>query len=482
MDRVFDLIYPPLYAIFISPAYALFRDNARIFLAIRLLNITAYSTLFVPVYQLLRRYSRWRSAPSAAAALLVVLSPCTLHYTRWILSEPLYIPLVAFTFLAAQAELHFGPPLENVLFGLLLASLPATKAVGNIPVLALLILVAAQLAGIISCQRVVRWRGALLTFVVFAAITFAERSWMAAILPQGGATYVNSCLSNPLLRSIYYWLDRVPRILAYLLISPGTAAGIFLLWLTVSRPARVLDDPLLAMTLLCWAGSVVVIPLFTPLDGPHIYHGRYLMPFALLPVVVGARYLDEFDKTALLAVAAVLMAFLLAGWPAHLDPFAAAYRDGVLSFPGASAWSTNAAFFLLILAPAWLLSRDRSAGLKAIAALMVAVAAWQNRVQSRDTGSVPFFAAYDCDHVGHSILGQLAADPATSLYVDDRWRSTSAWVQMARVMLIAPIPPRFEAIAEVPAMGQALLLTTEHEVPGATALVRGKEISLFRMP
>lgn len=481
MDRVFDLVYPPLYSVLISPAYALSSSNAHIFLAVRIINMAVYSVTFFPIFQLFRRYCRWPVRSSFFGALLLSFSPCTLHYTRWILAEPLYIPLVALTFYCVFEEKHFGSPPENVAFGLVLAALPSTKAIGNIVVIAFAVLAAGQLIGIVESNNVKRgkWKPLGLTIAVCVGALLIEKFWLAALLPRQHFSSYGDQLSDPILREARYWFDRTTPIIGYLLISPGTVAALFMVCLTLFRSKIVLSDKLLLMTFLCWIGSMIVIPLFTAGDPKNVYHGRYLMPFAFLPTIISAKYLDDFDRKSFLVIAALLMAMFLVGWPAGLQPFASAYRDGILYIPGMTAFATNAIYLSIMLLSSWFLCNNKPFGLKVIAALLVLIALWGSHTQNTDTGSVPSFESYDCDHLGADIIQRLSADPTLKLYVDDKWRNSGTWVQSERIMFMVLAVPNYVNLAKIEGIKKGLLLAAQSKAAGAVLLRQGKKLTLF---
>jgi hypothetical protein len=127
--EVFDIVYPPLYPLLISWAY-FFKNPENIFWAIRSSNMVAYSATFIPLYLLLIGYSGLSRRLAFSFALLLSVAPTTIHYSTWLLSESLYIPLVAGLFLLISEEFYSKSYAHAFGFGFFLALLPLTKSIG----------------------------------------------------------------------------------------------------------------------------------------------------------------------------------------------------------------------------------------------------------------------------------------------------------------------------------------------------------------
>ena len=86
--------YPPLYAMVISPAYAI--DNMRIaYLVMKIINVLLSSLVIFPAYLLAKELMDKKSALITAA--LVGLLPGAFSFAPFLMSENLFLPLSLFS-------------------------------------------------------------------------------------------------------------------------------------------------------------------------------------------------------------------------------------------------------------------------------------------------------------------------------------------------------------------------------------------------
>lgn len=488
MVQVFDLVYPPLYSLAISPAYAVFHSEGGIFFAIRTINIALYSLVFYPIFRLLREYCGLTFKASFWGAILLAFSPCTLHYSKWVLSEAIYIPLVALLLYGVFKEKHFGSLPENILIALLLASLPLAKAVGAVPVVAFFILAAGQCAGVIASVsgKEGKWKGVAVIFAVVVLVMILKDIWYKHAIPGLASGYTNYLDAGrfPQLVDPRFWLDRIAKMSAYILIAPQTISNLFIVWLLLARRHRFLfPDPFAFMLVLCWVGHLVVVPLFTVADAAGVYHSRYLMPFMFASPLVGIRYMESFDKKSFLAVCGMLLVMFIAGWPANLHPFAPAYTDGVFlrtDIFHSPAWLLNGVYLLIMLFAAHSLYAHGKARLRMAAVVVLCMTIMGNFYQTWFNVGVSSFRGYDLGGgIGAATIGQLNGPTRPAFYVDSGWRSDSTWVQSGRVMLMVPAVPLFADFKEMKDKKNAVFLTFRKDVEGAKLIKAGNDLSLF---
>ena len=87
-------IFPPLYPIFISPAF-LFSDSKISYLFIKIINAFILGSIIFPAYLLSREFLSGKK--SFLASILVSLIPSTFAFSSFIMSENLFYPLYMFS-------------------------------------------------------------------------------------------------------------------------------------------------------------------------------------------------------------------------------------------------------------------------------------------------------------------------------------------------------------------------------------------------
>ena len=123
-----DSDYPPFYSISLLPAFYLFSPFAR-YAAARWLNALYLTSTIFPAYLLLRKSLDRRT--SLLAVFVLLCGPIQVVIARTLISENVFYPIFMWTVLLAFSSLT--PPgskariLENILFGVLLALLYATR-------------------------------------------------------------------------------------------------------------------------------------------------------------------------------------------------------------------------------------------------------------------------------------------------------------------------------------------------------------------
>jgi len=126
-----DSDYPPFYSISLLPAFYLFSPFTR-YAAARWLNALYLTSVIFPAFLLLRKFLDRRT--SLLAAFVLLCGPIQVVIARTLISENVFYPIFMWTMLLAFGSLTAldsrARMLENILFGVLLALLYATRFIG----------------------------------------------------------------------------------------------------------------------------------------------------------------------------------------------------------------------------------------------------------------------------------------------------------------------------------------------------------------
>ncbi|HOW89881.1 MAG TPA: hypothetical protein PL037_06335, partial [Elusimicrobiales bacterium] len=465
MDQVFDIVYPPLYPALISAAYA-FRDPASVFNAIASLNILAYSSAFVPLFFLLKDYAGLKRGQAFFGALALLLNPWPLGYAAHISSEPLYYPLAAwFTWLLVKGAYLRGRA-ELAAFILVFASLPLTKALGNVvfPVFAAFCVVM-YIFSERPRPRALILRP-LLAFSAAALAFFAYKKYQLSVLPPAGDVtggYLYN-LRYPNLLEPAYWLDRTRLDLSWLCRGTKTAAFPLFLALLAAQGKRLVKDPLVVFSLLIYSATFVVVPLFTPGDPLFREHPRYYIPFVFSFAVVVMKYRDLIAGRELLTAAGILAAGIAAGFPPDFMREPVRWQIGV--------------YYLVWFGILYYGRRAFSAVMISLMLSSAVIGIWTGRkLPSEESGYITGF--YDPRGITRTILGVRAENPEARVLVDRLWRGHElpVWREYQRVMTGLPLLPSFvdaeRPFAGLSGGGGVYLLLTHRRVRGGEKLVQG---------
>jgi hypothetical protein len=136
-----NLDYPPFYSISLLPAFHLFSPFTR-YAAVKWLNALYITSAIFPAYLLLRKFTN--RSTSILAVVILLLNPIHLILPRSILSENVFYPIFMWAVLLAFTNLfpasHKARIPENILFGISLALLVATRFIALVLIPALLLI------------------------------------------------------------------------------------------------------------------------------------------------------------------------------------------------------------------------------------------------------------------------------------------------------------------------------------------------------
>ena len=471
MDAVFDIIYPPLYPALISVAY-FFKDPDAIFKAIMALNVFVYSSAFVPLYFLLKDYARLTGRQSFCGAVVLLINLWPLRYVAHIASEPLYYALAAwFAWLLVDGA-YLRTKTCLAAFIAVLTALPLTKTLGNI-VFPCFIGFSCLLYFFSERPRSSRLiTRPLLAFSISVLALYLYKKYQLSALPQsgditGGYLYNLSC-SNLLQPS--YWIDRTRLDLSWLIRGTKTAAVPLFLALFIGNRKLLVRDPLVIFTAFVFAGTFVIVPLFTPTDPMFREHPRYYIPFVFSFVVILFKYHRFIGSRELLVAAALLTAGIAAGFPPTF------LREPI-------RWQIGVYYCV------WFgcLYYGRKVFVNTLLALMCVsslLSIWGDRKPpSEETGAITGF--YDPYGITKAIIDTRAARPDAEVLVDRSWRGQNldTWREYERVMTGLPFLPVFadidDRLAEKKNGEKVSLLVTNKPIKNAKKAVQGKHINLY---
>lgn len=462
--EIFDLIYPPLYPLLISHAY-LETDPQKIFELIWKTNNLVHCVLFFPLYFLLRSYCRLSKGLSLGFGVLLAVSPVTLHYTGWFLSESLYIPLVAILFMLV----HFGMYRRSVIaalgFGLFLSLLPLAKAIGQIFVLTFFIVAILRLPPKRELPRYF-FLLALVTIGLMAPVLINKLYFSTDIT---GSSY-GSELEKGLRMKWTYSALRWKNMFLFYLYAPAVASGLFFLWLIVRRFKELFRDDFALFSAIAFGLHLIIVPLYTTSDAADVFHGRYIGPLVFTSTLIFFRYRQYLDKSALIMISLTSLALLALGMPCKLKPFAEVFSDGVYCSRAMVAWQISPSAFniaatTLIIGSALILFKFRAFGLYLLFPVMGISFFHGNKLQA--VQGIVRFSDLDRYSMAKAISQGIAENPNTTLYVDRKWRMSSGWVEAATVMFILPVVPKYiniEDLVQLRASAENFVLLTPQKL------------------
>ena len=135
-----DSDYPPFYSISLLPAFCLFSPFTR-YAAARWLNALYLTSAIFPAFLLLRKFLDRKT--SLLAVFVLLCGPIQVVIARTLISENVFYPMFMWAVLLAFTNLfpvnHKAHIFENLLFGVLLALLYATRFIGLVLIPAFLL-------------------------------------------------------------------------------------------------------------------------------------------------------------------------------------------------------------------------------------------------------------------------------------------------------------------------------------------------------
>ncbi len=127
--------YPPMYPVFISPAFAFSPD--KVYAAVKVLNVLYSSSVVFPLFLIARRFLKARS--SLIVTLLAILHPYHLVAPQLIMSENIYVPIFLWAIFFIVCAPRQRKPAWDILAGVLLGMLWLTRYITLVAVPAFLL-------------------------------------------------------------------------------------------------------------------------------------------------------------------------------------------------------------------------------------------------------------------------------------------------------------------------------------------------------
>jgi len=346
--------------------------------------------------------------------------------------------------------------------------LPLTKALGNI-IFPAFILYSGIIYYFTERPRPLKLiTRPLLVIVVSVFIIYLYKRYQFSVLPRGldvtGGYLCN--LSHPNLMKLSYWFDRMRLNLSWLCRGTKTAAFPMLIALLIRNRKLIYKDPLVIFTAVIFAGTLFVIPLFTPADPLFREYPRYCIPFAFAFLVIILKYHSFITKGDLFIAAGILSVGILIGLPPEF------IREPV-------RWQIGAYYCLYF----GCLLYWKKTFINAFLVLMCAsnlFFVWTGRTRpSEAAGSIVSF--YDQYGITEKILEFRKSYPEAAVLLDRSWRSQDleTWREYERIMMNMPFLPVFVEVDNRPAAATSSLLLTHRPVKGIKKAAEGKYTALY---
>ena len=305
--------YPPLYSIFISPAYLL-GGTLVSQIGVVVINVLLCSSVYFPLCFLLRVYSGLSPRAAIGAAIVLALFPTTLAHTPMIMSEPLYFPLVlwvAFALVRTQQTRSWG---AFIGVGVGMALMLLCRSAALIVALAGAVFIGLELFANQVSEKSERGTSSLIwkAATAVALPVFLLFCWS---LVESGSCESSETYSDTVARQIWPILTDSTELarrsawlvnqISYALTSPLCVAPVFVLIVLMVRPKRLFTDPFCSFALLSLFGAAVsVLPLpplavdaegmvGVPIYGENFTWGRYIIPYLSFWFLIALRYRNE---------------------------------------------------------------------------------------------------------------------------------------------------------------------------------------------
>lgn len=382
------LIYPPLYAIVISPAY-LSSNPAITFRVILFIQSLLLASQVWPFYKLLVAYCRLTQRPAAWLAGFLALAPATLPYTYMFQTEVLYFPLLLWTTYFLLQASTWARRLDFVAFGLGLGFILLTRSAASTVLVASVLTAGLQLWLNRRNPNVLRaklsgfaWAGLALV-ATYGSWKVYERLFVHY---QSYAPYFTWEQLKPIFtqREVFdihfAWLANAAF---YYLMSPLSIAGCFVLVLCFRNYKTLLRDPLapFALAVMAVSAVTVVVVMDTHYGGRDLTWNKYLMPYVSYLSLIALRYRRHLTASNVNICGIILALTFMALRPSQLGCH---FEDALYLFVNHShayqfpeAFS-NGLFALAIFVPACLWSRHGRVSKERAraAAITIATAFW----------------------------------------------------------------------------------------------------------
>ncbi len=134
IENFFGPSYPPLYSVFLAPAWLVTRDPEGAHRLMLLINIVLNSSLVFPLFLLGRKFFGRRNGLLIPAVALGAILPAVAAYSFSIMAENLYIPLLAWVMVVLLRYLETPSQTWALLLGLGTGAVVLTKSFGLVMV------------------------------------------------------------------------------------------------------------------------------------------------------------------------------------------------------------------------------------------------------------------------------------------------------------------------------------------------------------
>jgi len=497
-DYVNCAIYPPLYPFLISFAY-LFREQAAIFEAIKILNIMAYSSAFFPMYHLLKCYAGLSRNQSFAGAILLLINWCSLCYVVHIGSEPLYCPLLVWFAWFLVDNKYLKGKLDLLLFIFVFAAIPLTRSIGNLVFPCFAGAVIIKLINLRSNHLVMEFkklvRRSIIVLMASAIIMLLYNLYLKSVLPKspgdafGG--YI-AILADPMwmqtLLKPSYWFDRTAYSFSWILIGTGTVAVPLLISIIIRNRQILREDALASFLCFFLAGTFVLVPLFTPSESLGWAFPRYYDPFLFLFIVILFKHIRLYDRKDLIIAMAITVVGILLAPPltTHASCFALSQTH---------LWAVYFLLYglggLLFVAMLWVFHRYKQYFINLFLVMMamsIPTLFVLDYLGGNKLGP-NLFSFYDAHGITREVLAERASNPNTELIVDLSWRYRRGGLEICeyweywRILTNLPLIPVYKDLTTYLSdplnKGKRFMVLTHQNIPNAVKIVKGQDISLY---
>jgi len=495
MDCVFDFIYPPLYSALISLAYY-FREQAAIFEAIKIANILVYASAFVPVYYLLKRYAALSRNQSFAGAILLLINTYSLGYVFYITAEPLYFPLLAWLAWFLADMKHFKSGLNVLMLTLIFASIPLTKALGN---LVFPSFIGATIIRYIyvrnKCSRDdagMLIRRSVLIVIASAAILLLYNIYLRAVLPAAQTDISGGYLAfmnHPNIIKPSYWFDRTVYSCSWMLIVTGTVAVPLVVSIIIRTPKIIYEDYLASFILFALLSTFILVPLFTATDFMGDPHQRYYDPLMFLFMIILFKYRHLFALQDLVIAGVMTLLFCIIAPPFPL--FIMADRVALII---SNMWAVYLCIYVvagaIFMSMLFVLYRYRNYFVN-ISLIMMAISMPITFYMKGGMLGPNMFGFNDASGITQKVISERSLNSKTEFIVDMSWRQKLGFQEnydinyweYYKIMINIPIVPVFKDVNRYVAMpenkGKRLLVLSHENMLNAAMTIKGRCVSLF---
>lgn len=494
-DYVNPAIYPPLYPVLISIAY-LFREQAAIFEAIKIINILAYSSAFIPMYYLLKHYAGLSKNQSFVGAILLLMNWCSVCYVIHIASEPLYCALLVWFAWVLVDNKYLKSKLELLLFIFLFSSIPLTRTVGNLvfpcfagaTIIKLIMMRNNHLTK--DSRKLIR--RSIIVLVTSALIILLYNMYLQSMLPMGQGDVFGGYLSIPAdplwvqtLYKPFYWFDRTVFQFSWILIGTGTVAVPLLLSIIVRNAKSLFEDLLVSFLFLFLAGTFVLVPLFTPRDLLGDAHERYFNPILFLFIVIIFKYSHLAEKKDMMMAGVITLIGVIIAPPLTTHASCFALSQTHLWAVYALLYGIGGAVFVFML---FILYRHKKYFINIFLIMMtlsIPVLHFLDYLGGNKLGP-NIFSFYDDYGITRTVLSERSSNSKTELIVDISWRDNRGECQYWeywKILTNLPMIPVFKDLTKYLSVpqnkGKRFMLLTHQNIPNAAKIVKGQDISLY---